>query len=116
MDGAAAVLVEVERLLADLADGAVAGGIHILVDQAAHLRVVVLRGERQDDVHRALQVADEREGFRRERVFPGLGEIEAPGMVLRDIVQPPEERQEEHGLQEQVQRAEPADGAKTLER
>jgi hypothetical protein len=45
-----------------------------------------------------------------------LGEVLAPGIVQREVVEPAEKREEKHGLQHEVDRAEPAGGAEAVGR
>ena len=60
---AAAVLVDVEEFARDPPGRPLVGGVHVLLQQAAHFGMVALRGEREDGVDGAREVADVGEGL-----------------------------------------------------
>jgi hypothetical protein len=119
--GALAALVDVEVLDLDAALGAGLGDVDVLAEQPAdvavdlgQLLVVVVLHQRDRDAHVALQLVEVGLGLGGERVPAVLRQVKAQEVVLRDVVEPAEEAEEQHGLQEQVDEADPAGGTEAV--
>ncbi len=119
--GLMAALVNVEVADLDLAPGAAPGGVNIFaqqpVDVAVGLRqflVGVIVGDGDDDADVAFEPVEVGFGLGGKRMPAALGEIEPPGVVQRDVIEPAEEGQKQDRLQEQVAEPDPAGGAKTV--
>ena len=119
--GLLAALVDIEVVDVDRALQAVAGGVGVFAEEAGdvavgfgQLGVFAVVGERDDDPHGLLEAIEV--GFRLggKGVPVAGGEVEAPRVVQRDVVQPAKKREEEHRLQEEVDQANPAGGAEAV--
>ena len=113
--GFAAVLIHVEVFDGDLAGGVGVGGVGVFAEETADLGVVVVIAEGGDDLDGAFEVLDIGEGFGGEGEAAVVGEVEAGGVVAGEEVEAAEEGEKEHGLQPEVEGAEPAGGAEAVE-
>ena len=69
-----------------------------------------------NDVDGALQLAQIGDGLGGKGIPPMLAEVEAPVIVQRKVIEAGEQGEEQDGLEHQVDGAEPAGGAITLNR
>ncbi len=93
--GFAAVLVDVEIADLDLALGIVAREVGVFAQQAgdiaeglSQLFVGRVGRDRNDDADVAVEAVEVGSSLRRERVTALLGEVEAPGVVEGDVIEP----------------------------
>jgi hypothetical protein len=119
--GHAPVLVDVDEVDGDAAVRPGLGGVGVFTEETLDVAVglgdagsVGVLGEGGDDPHGEIQGAKEGLGFGREGVLAVLAEVKAPGVVAREVVESAEKTEEEHGLQHQVDGAEPAGGAEAV--
>ena len=115
--GFASVLVDVEVVDFDGAVGIGLGGETVFLEEAAEFGVGRVGVEGDDDADGTREIFKVGECLGREGETAVVGEIFAPfGVVAREVIEAAEEREHEEGLKHEVERAEPADSAETLER
>ena len=112
--GFAAVLINVEVFDGDLPGGIGVAGVGVFAEQATDLSVLMVVADGGDDLHRPVELPEVGEGLGREGETAMLGEVAAPVEVAGEVVQTAEEREEEHGLQHEIDGADPAGGTEAV--
>ena len=114
-------LVDVEIFDLDAALGAGVGDVDVFAEQPADIAVdlsqfliIAVVGERDRDTDVALEQIEVGFGLGGERMPPARREVETQEVVLRDVVEPAEQGEEQHRLQEQVAEPDPAGGAEAV--